>query len=128
MIPLAYALTYEFTQSITDADGVGGSFNDIRSIAVNSTHIFVVDLGDDKVIIFDSSGNFAGTFGSSGSGNGQFSFPIGIAVNSTHIFVSDAINERVQIFDRNCMRRFERGRSDPPRPRDRTYSRAIRTN
>jgi len=98
-VPLAYALSYEFSQSITDADGAGGAFDTSYDVAVNSTHIFVVDTGNDRVQIFDSSGNFADTFGDSGSGNGQFNTPRGIAVNSTHIFVSDNDNNDVQIFD-----------------------------
>jgi len=96
---LAYAVSYEFSQSITDADGAGGAFDAPFGVAVNSTHIFVSDKNNDRVQIFDSSGNFVDTFGTTGSGNGQFNSPRGIAVNSTHIFVGDATNDDVQIFD-----------------------------
>jgi len=97
--PLAYALSYGFSQSITDADGAGGAFDTPNGVAANSTHIFVADKNNDRVQIFDSSGNFVDTFGTTGSGNGQFNSPRGIAVNATHIFVADATNDDVQIFD-----------------------------
>jgi predicted transcriptional regulator len=42
---------------------------------------------------------FDSTFGSLGSGDGQFNNPRGVAANSTHIFVTDEVNFRIQIFD-----------------------------
>ena len=76
-----------------------GQFSNPTGIAVNSTHILVTELGNNRVQIFDLSGNFEDTFGSFGAGNGQFSNPTGIAVNSTHILVTELNNDRVQIFD-----------------------------
>jgi len=99
-VSLAYALTYEFTLKITDADGAGGAFSGLRYVTTNSTdHIFVVEGGNDRVSIFNSAGTFVDTFGSTGNGDGQFNDPQGIAVNSTHIIVSDANNDDIQIFD-----------------------------
>lgn len=46
---------------------------------------------------------FKGTFGSSGSGNGQFSFPGSVAIDSTRIYVADDGNNRVQVFDRTAL-------------------------
>lgn len=39
------------------------------------------------------------TFGSSGTGNGEFAYPSGIAVYDDQIFVVDKQNNRIQIFD-----------------------------
>jgi len=76
-----------------------GQFSGLTAVAVNSTHIITTEGGNDRVQIFDLSGNFAAKFGTSGGGNGQFNNPVGIAVNSTRIIVSDRINDDVQIFD-----------------------------
>ncbi len=50
-------------------------------------------------IWFDSTGNFQFTFGSLGTGNGEFNEPGAIALDATgHIYVSDTRNHRVQVF------------------------------
>lgn len=42
----------------------------------------------------------SGTWGSAGSGNGQFSAPRGIAVGATgRVFVADTGNNRIQVFE-----------------------------
>ena len=49
---------------------------------------------------FDSNGNYLSQFGSSGSGDGQFTGPEGVAVDSGgHVFVTDNDNNRVEEFD-----------------------------
>ena len=80
---------------------IDNSFNLAFDITVNSTgHIFVTDINQHRIMIFDSSGNYLNSFGSSGLGDGQFNNPKGITVNSTdHIFVFDSYNDRIQIFD-----------------------------
>ncbi len=45
---------------------------------------------------------FLSQFGSLGSGNGQFRYPVGIAFDSTgNIYIADSGNNRVQKFDSN---------------------------
>ncbi len=44
---------------------------------------------------------FLSSFGSFGSGDGQFNGARGVAINNTHIFVTDQANSRIQIFDFN---------------------------
>jgi hypothetical protein len=70
---------------------------------VDSTgNVFVADTGNNRIQKFDKSGNFLLTFGTQGSGNGQFSLPFGVAVDSTgNIFVADAGNNRIQKFDKS---------------------------
>jgi DNA-binding beta-propeller fold protein YncE len=61
--------------------------------------VYVVDSSNDRVQKFTSTGTFLTSFGSAGSGNGQFSFPEGIAVNlSGTVYVADAGNGRVELF------------------------------
>ncbi len=79
------------------------SLSTISFIARFSEHVTGITSSD----ILTSSGTiqnlitpFYGSFGSGGSGDGQFDAPEDIAINGTgHIFVVDSFNNRVQIFD-----------------------------
>ncbi|HET6458557.1 MAG TPA: NHL repeat-containing protein [Nitrosopumilaceae archaeon] len=87
--------------NVISYDSTNGHFYAPTSIAINSTgFIFVADTGNDRVQIFDSSGNWKKTIGKTGYISVQFSSPRGIAINSTgFIFVADTGNDRIQIFD-----------------------------
>ena len=55
--------------------------------------ILVTDNYNHQVVIFDPFGNLVYKFGSTGSGDGEFSYPCGIAVNKNgDIYVSDNDN------------------------------------
>ncbi|MCZ8160281.1 MAG: 6-bladed beta-propeller, partial [Microcystis sp. LE19-196.1B] len=63
-------------------------------------NIYVTDNSNNRVQIFNSSGVFQSTFGSTGPGNGEFSNPFGLAVGSGgNIYVTDFFNDRVQVFN-----------------------------
>ena len=65
-----------------------------------AVNVYVVDTTNNRVQKFDASGNFVNTWGSPGTGNGQFDIPSGIAVdNSGNVYVADTANNRVQKFD-----------------------------
>jgi NHL repeat len=52
------------------------------------------------VLHLNSAGAFVSSFGSKGTGNGQFNSPTGIAIaKSGHVLVADAGNGRVQVFN-----------------------------
>ena len=62
--------------------------------------VYVIENGNDRVSVFDSTGAFQFKFGSFGTGNGQFIDPAGIVVGpSDDVYVLDKNNRRVQIFD-----------------------------
>ena len=44
------------------------------------------------------SGTYTLSFGSNGSGQGQFTNPIGVAVSNGEVYVSDQNNNRIQVF------------------------------
>lgn len=77
------------------------------SVSTASTYFLDVDSENSTyvsagsaVLKFDSNGNQTMTFGSAGSGNGQFSTAQGVAVDSSkNIYVADYGNNRVQKFD-----------------------------
>ncbi len=68
--------------------------------------IFVVDghgsTGNNRVMKFDSDGDFIRTWGSTGKEDGEFRDPHALAMDSTgRLFVGDRGNSRLQIFDQN---------------------------
>jgi len=69
-------------------------------VAVDSAgRIFVLDRGNNRVLVFDTNEKFSFQFGSTGSGNGQLLEPRGIAIAPNgNIWVADSGNARVQKF------------------------------
>ena len=64
-----------------------------------SGKVYVADSRNQRVQVFSSAGTFLFKWGSQGSGDGQFQFPVGIAVDgSGRVYVVDVNNNRVQVF------------------------------
>ena len=72
-------------------------------VAVNKKgEIIVAETGAHCVSIFSRSGEKLRSFGSCGSGQGQFCSPCGVAVDDDgNILVTDAFNDRIQKFTEN---------------------------
>jgi NHL repeat len=78
-----------------------GKMQEPRGIATDASgNLWIVDRANDRVMKFDSAGNFLTAFGSPGSGNGQFSDPRSIAISpGGTIWVSDMGHDSVQAFN-----------------------------
>ncbi len=62
-------------------------------------HIYVAEYGsNDRVQKFTAAGKHVLSFGSFGTGPGQFQRPSGLALRDGKVFVADAMNNRVQVF------------------------------
>jgi len=74
----------------------------VGGIAVDKHgNVYVTLSGSHRVLMFGQEGNFLGSFGARGAGNGQFITPRGIAVDENdNIYVVDQQNHRVQVFSR----------------------------
>jgi len=71
-------------------------------------NVVVVDGGNDRIVMFDSDGDFIRSIGHTGSGKSMFSAPLGIGVdNSGHIYVADSGNYRIQVFHSDGSYLFE---------------------
>ena len=72
----------------------------IRGIAVDDDgYIYMVNLRNNAIGVYTSSGQLVKTFGGTGSGPGQFDWPYGLAVDTCGVlYVCDRNNHRVQIF------------------------------
>ncbi len=82
-----------------------GKFNFPVGIAIDPTtrNLVVADSGNNRVQVFTALGSgwvYSSTFGSAGSGRGQFNLPYNVAIDPvTHdIVVADGGNNRLQMF------------------------------
>lgn len=73
-----------------------------ETTVLSNGNIAIAETGLSRVSVYNYSGNvLLYTFGSFGTGNGQFDAPRGIDVDSNdNIFVSDPPNNRIQKFDK----------------------------
>lgn len=62
--------------------------------------IFVADSENSRIVKFDAEGNFVTTWGTNGSGRGEFDFVHAVATDSIgRIYVADVDNHRIQVFN-----------------------------
>ena len=62
--------------------------------------VYVVDSNNHRIQKFDSNGNFIKSWGSMGTGDGQFNVPVSVIIDSKgNIIVNERGNARVQKFD-----------------------------
>ena len=79
-----------------------GQFNSPSGLAYNASNgmLYVSDVGNDRVQMFETTGVYRGQFGAPGSGNGQLNNPYAIAIDSFgRVHVADSVNNRVSVFN-----------------------------
>ena len=91
----------KFNSSHTFVGFVGSGHVGPTGVAVDSSdNVYILDGNGQRVRKYDSTGAHLLDWGSSGAGNGQFSFPQGIAVDaSNNVYVADTGNNRIQKFN-----------------------------
>ena len=89
-------------QTIINLKGCG---DNPRAITYAEGKVYVVSEDSERVYVFDEKGKSLFTFGSEGSGDGQFKNPYGIASgyngDDLEIFVTDPDTDRITVFDEN---------------------------
>ncbi|MCB9008620.1 MAG: hypothetical protein H6656_14830 [Ardenticatenaceae bacterium] len=92
---------------VLNLSGVAGTANDQffapRNVAVSADgRIYVLDSGNQRVQVFDPAGQLINSFGSPGTGDGQFNIegqgPWGLAIDEEFVYVADTWNHRLQKF------------------------------
>ena len=79
-----------------------------QGVAIDPTsgNIWVADTSYNRVVEFDSTGNYIQAVGKAGSGNMQFNHPTHLevhvdAVGTAYLYVCDTYNDRIEILDLN---------------------------
>ncbi len=77
-----------------------GDFSKPTSVAVDQGgNVYVADMLNYRIEIFDADGKFIRAFGKHGDGPGYFAMPKGVAVDCDgHIWVTDTMQNRVHLF------------------------------
>jgi len=75
---------------------ISGIYQPYNVAVHDSGDIFVTNFSESCVYVFDKSGTKKGTIGSRGSGDGQFSNPLGIVISGDVMFVGEHGGNRIQ--------------------------------
>jgi DNA-binding beta-propeller fold protein YncE len=84
--------------------GPESSFYGPRRITIGPDEsIYVVDSGHNRIVKFNSDGQVLASWGSEGSGDGQFKGLSSVAVDpiNNKVYAADPLNSRIQVFDSN---------------------------
>lgn len=94
MLPVTLLADY------SSADQPSGPLSSPRGIAVDGQgNIFVADLGNHRIVVFDAQGKVTATWGKKGNAAGEFNEPSGVAIApSGELLVADSWNGRIEKF------------------------------
>lgn len=73
-------------------------------LAINKSEgiLYVADIWDHNIKVYDLKGKLLQSFGKRGIGDGEFNFPSNIYIDKNRlIYVTDSMNFRIQVFDRD---------------------------
>ena len=71
-----------------------------QGVAVDDAgRMYVVDMGNTQVQVFDADGEYLRTLGQEGQGPGELQMPMGLAIAGDRVIVSDWGNRRLTIWD-----------------------------
>lgn len=101
-MPLLYRNPNSLTEKPTHLYNIDGKKNLKKPMGVTVSDdgkIYVTDIGDSKVKIFNSQGKLIGSFGKKGLASGEFNYPYGIVfAQNGNVLVGDSSNLNVQEF------------------------------
>lgn len=82
-----------------DKPGLGLHTPHFVHVCMDSDLVYVTEYEGHCVSVFTKNGKFVTSFGSRGSGEGQFDHPYGITIDADgFLYVSDRVNNRLQVF------------------------------
>ncbi len=74
-----------------------GEFKEPIGIAIYKNEVFVTDSGNDRIQVFDLSGNLVREFGKPGDKSGEFWKPMHIVISGDKVYVAEFLNDRIQV-------------------------------
>lgn len=80
------------------SQGTGpGQFSNPVSVHLDENGlVYVADLSNHRIQVFDMEGNHVDTWGTPGMGDGQFLFPYDAVTHDGFVYVADSVNDRIQ--------------------------------
>ena len=93
-------LILEEVYTVGGGDAPDSSFVEISGLDVlKDGTVYVLDMKDSRVKVFDAKGLFLRAFGKAGQGPGELNQPVGILITpEKEVLVEDALNRRLAIF------------------------------
>lgn len=77
-----------------------GEFDHPRGVTLHNDEVYVCDCYNHRIQVFDRDLNFVRSFGSHGSGRGEFDAPVDVKFdNFGNMYIADCYNERVQVMN-----------------------------
>ena len=68
-------------------------------LTIHHKHIYITEKYNDRVLIYNTNGLQLNSFGTRGSGEGEFNRPMGIAVDTSgNVYVCDSGNNRIVVY------------------------------
>jgi DNA-binding beta-propeller fold protein YncE len=97
---LKYDPNWNLVGTIGGGTGAGpGQLNVPSGIAIYGNLMYVTEANNNRISVFDMSGNFVGSWGSAGPAHGQFNNPRGVAVDASgKVYIADTGNSRIEVF------------------------------
>jgi len=86
----------------SDGSSVLGSLSFPGRVSASDSHVYIADTRNDRILVASLSlGTIVQTFGSFGSGDGEFNWPEGLAYDSAigRVYVADTKNDRVVVLN-----------------------------
>ena len=107
VLMLTWSVTEVFAATITYEKSWGSEVDDtthfrtpVALVRDKHGYMYMVDMGNHRIVKLDTSGKVIKTFGTLGNGPGQFNMPFGIAIDQDgNILIVDTGNYRIQKFD-----------------------------
>jgi tripartite motif-containing protein 71 len=91
------SITPTYMGSFGTAGTGAGHFSAVDGLAVDAKgDIWATDINANLVQKFTPGGELLGSYGGTGTGNGQYAIPTGPTVNSGHVWIADFANNRIQ--------------------------------
>lgn len=79
--------------------GITHKLDEPMGMCEDGTYLYVCDSKNDRVLVFQLSDfTYSSTFGSTGTGNGNFDTPLDICHDGTYLYVTDSENDRISIW------------------------------
>ena len=112
-----FTSTGELIKCVGQRGGKEGEFNVPRGLTLRDNLVYVCDINNNRIQVFDLDLNFVRSIGSRGSGRGEFDRPFDVKFDTAgNMYVAEWGNKRVQVMDSSgrFIREFGRGKLSRP--------------